>query len=58
MMGVTPKQLSPKPTAFVGNTMADHDTVSVKIEPKEAYVNQDNVDFEIELTANGPMHAQ
>ena len=42
--------------AFVGNTMADNDTVTVEITPAAAYINQDNVDFEITLTANGPMH--
>ena len=50
------KQLSPRPTAFVGNTMADNDTVKVEIDPAAAYQNQDNVDFEITVTANGPMH--
>ena len=50
------KQLSPRPTAFVGNTMADNDTVKVEIDPAAAYQNQDNVDFEITITANGPMH--
>ena len=49
-------QLSPRPMVFVGNTMADHDAVKVEIAPLEAYQNQDNVDFEITLTANGPMH--
>ncbi len=49
-------QLSPRPMAFVGNTMADHDAVAVKITPKEAYQNQENVDFVITITANGPMH--
>ena len=42
--------------AFVGNTMADNDTVKVEIDPAAAYQNQDNVDFEITITANGPMH--
>ena len=50
------KQLSPRPVAFVGNTMADNDTVAVEIDPAAAYQNQDNVDFEITITANGPMH--
>ena len=50
------KQLSPRPVAFVGNTMADNDTVKVEIDPAAAYQNQDNVDFEITITANGPMH--
>ena len=50
------KQLSPRPVAFVGNTMADNDTVAVEIDPAAAYQNQDNVDFEITVTANGPMH--
>ena len=36
--------------------MADNDTVKVEIDPAAAYQNQDNVDFEITLTANGPMH--
>ena len=49
-------QLSPRPMAFVGNTMADNDAVAVKITPAAAYQNQDNVDFVIEITANGPMH--
>ena len=42
--------------AFVGNTMADNDTVKVEIDPAAAYQNQDNVDFEITVIANGPMH--
>ena len=50
------KQISPKPAAFVGNAMADNDTVKVTIDPAEAYQNQDNVDFEITVEANGPMH--
>ena len=50
------KQLSPIPAAFVGNTMADNDTVKVEIDPAEAYQNQENVDFEITVEANGPMH--
>ena len=50
------KQLSPIPAAFVGNTMADNDTVKVEINPAEAYQNQENVDFEITVEANGPMH--
>ena len=50
------KQLNPKPAAFVGNTDADNDTVKVGITPDAAYKNQANVDFEITLTANGPMH--
>ena len=50
------KQISPRPAAFVGNTMADNDTVKVEIDPAEAYQNQENVDFEITVTANGPMH--
>ena len=54
--GGTLKQLSPRPMVFVGNTMADNDTVKVEITPEEAYVNQDDVDFEITLTASGPMH--
>ena len=49
-------QLSPRPMAFVGNTMADNDAVAVKITPPAAYQNQDNVDFVITLTANGPMY--
>ena len=36
--------------------MADNDTVKVEIDPAAAYQNQDNVDFEITITANGPMH--
>ena len=36
--------------------MAANDTVTVEITPEAAYVNQDSVDFEITLTANGPMH--
>ena len=50
------KQLKSRPMAFVGNTMTDNDTVKVEITPAAAYQNQDNVDFEITLTANGPMH--
>ena len=50
------KQLSPTPDAFVGNAEAAGDTVKVEITPAAAYQNQDNVDFEITLTANGPMH--
>ena len=54
--GGTLKQLKSRPKAFIGNTMAANDTVTVEITPAAAYVNQDNVDFEITLTANGPMH--
>ena len=50
------KQLSPTPKAFVGNAEADFDTVSVDITPSEAYQNQDSVDFEFTITANGPMY--
>ena len=50
------KQLSPRPSAFVGNTLADNDAVAVRITPEAAFENQDNVDFEITITANGPMH--
>ena len=50
------KQLTPKPAVFVGNTDADNDTVEVEITPAAAYQNQDNVDFDIVLTASGPMH--
>ena len=50
------KQISPRPAAFVGNAEADNDTVKVEIDPAAAYQNQDNVDFEITITANGPMH--
>ena len=49
------KQLT-RPVAFVGNAEADNDTVKVEIDPAAAYQNQDNVDFEITITANGPMH--
>ena len=42
--------------AFVGNAMADDDTVTVNITPKAAYEGETGVDFEIELTATGPMH--
>ena len=52
----TLKQLSPKPSAFVGNAEATHDTVGVKITPAAAYENEENVDFEIELTNVGPLH--
>ena len=54
--GGTLKQLASKPSAFVGNAMAANDTVTVEITPAAAYQNQDNVDFEITITANGPMH--
>ena len=54
--GGTLKQLSPRPVAFVGNADADNDTVKVEITPAAAYQNNDDVDFEITLTANGPMH--
>ena len=50
------KQLRPEPSAFVGNTMADNDTVAVDITRLQRTQNQDNVDFAITLTANGPMH--
>ena len=52
----TPKQLKSRPMAFIGNTMAVNDTVTVEITPAAAYVNQESVDFEITLTAKGPMH--
>ena len=55
-VGGNTKQLSPRPMVLVGNTMADKDAVTVNITPKAAFVNQDNVDFEVTLTANGPMH--
>ena len=42
--------------AFVGNAEADNDTVAVEITPAVAYQNNDDVDFDITLTANGPMH--
>ena len=42
--------------AFVGNTMAADDTVTVDISPEAAYEKDTGVDFEIELTATGPMH--
>ena len=48
--------LSMRPEAFVGNTMADDDTVTVEISPTAAYEKETGVDFEIELTATGPMH--
>ena len=54
--GGTPRQLSPRPMAFVGNAEATDDTVAVKITPEAAYENWDDVDFEIELTNAGPMH--
>ena len=44
------------PSAFVGNTIAGDGTVTVDIEPDAAYENETGVDFEIEITANGPMH--
>ena len=49
------KLLSPRSQAFVGNTMADNNTVSVVIEPEAAYEGEE-VDFEITLEAAGPMH--
>ena len=49
------KLLSPRPQAFVGNTMADNDTVAVKITPAASYEGEE-VDFEITLEAAGPMH--
>ena len=48
--------LKMKPSAFVGNAMADDDTVTVEISPTAAYEKETRVDFEIELTATGPMH--
>ena len=54
--GGSPRQLSPRPMAFVGNAEATHDTVAVKITPAAAYENWDDVDFEIELTNAGPLH--
>ena len=50
------KQLNPVPMVFVGNTLADTDTMSVEIDPLAAYEGEEDVDFEITLTANGPMH--
>ncbi|RKU14344.1 hypothetical protein C6502_00555 [Candidatus Poribacteria bacterium] len=50
------KQLSPIPEVFVGNTLADNDTVSVKITPEAAYEGEEDIDFVITVTANGPMH--
>ena len=50
------KQLIPVPMVFVGNTLADNDTMSVEIDPLAAYEDEEDVDFEITLTANGPMH--
>ena len=50
------KTLSPVPMVFVGNTLADNDPVSVEIDPLAAYEGEEDVDFEITLTANGPMH--
>ena len=50
------KQLSPIPVVFVGNTLADNDTVSVKITPEAAYEGEEDIDFVITVTANGPMH--
>ena len=54
--GGTLAQLSPRSQAFVGNARAAGDTVKVDIDPEVAYQNEDNVDFEITLTAKGPMH--
>ena len=54
--GGTLKQLRPTPKAFVGNAEDKFDTVSVDITPAAAYQNQDNVDFEFTIEANGPMH--
>ena len=50
------KQLSPIPMVFVGNTLADNDTVSVEITPTAAYEGEEDIDFVITVTANGPMH--
>ena len=50
------KTLSPIPMVFVGNTLADNDAMSVEIDPLAAYEGEEDVDFEITLTANGPMH--
>lgn len=50
------KQLMSRPMAFVGNTLADHDAVKVEITPAAAYEGEENVDFEITLTTNGPMY--
>ena len=54
--GGTLKQLSERPVAFVGNAEAANDTVKVEITPAAAYQNNDDVDFDITVTANGPMH--
>ena len=54
--GTTLAPLKKKAIAFVGNTMADKDTVAVNIKPAVAYENEEDVDFEITLTASGPMH--
>ena len=48
--------LKVKPSAFVGNTRAGDGTVTVNIKPDAAYEKETSVDFEIEITANGPMH--
>ena len=50
------KTLNPVPMVFVGNTLADNDAMSVEIDPLAAYEGEEDVDFEITLTANGPMH--
>ena len=50
------RQLTSRPMAFVGNTLADNDAVKVEITPMAAYEGEEDVDFEITLTANGPMH--
>ena len=58
-------RLNPTPMVFVGNTVADHDTVTVEITPKAVYpgegievgtADKESVDFEITLTATGPMY--
>ena len=48
--------LEVKSVAFVGNARADDDIVTVSIDPPAAYQKEPNVDFVIEITANGPMH--
>ena len=52
----TLEKLSAPAAAFVGNAEATHDTVGVKITPTDAYVNEEDVNFEIELTNTGPLH--
>ena len=58
-------RLKMQPQVLVGNTKADEDTVKVEITPAAVYpgegieegtADKEAVDFEITLTASGPMY--